>query len=177
MGTKEQGRSAARLGAVRFLALALSVSTVALALTAHTAHAADARKTRDKIVDLNKQALLSYEAKDFETAKDLLTKALKEAKQAGLDDDKMTARTYLHLGAVYWVGFQDQAAALQNFTLAKKIRPDIQLTPSIETADLKSVFDLAVVEPEPTPPPPTTADAGASAACDHARTGAFRGRQ
>ncbi len=65
----------------------------------------------------------------------------------------MTARTYLHLGAVYWVGFQNQAVALQNFALAKKIRPDIQLTPSIETADLKSVFDLAATEPEPAPAP------------------------
>ncbi len=160
MANKELGWSAARLNAVRFLALTLSVSSVALALTTHTAYAVDQKKARDKVVDLNKQALLSYEAKDFETAKNLLTKALKEAKEAGLDDDKMTARTYLHLGAVYWVGFQDQALALQNFTLAKKIRPDIQLTPSIETADLKSVFDLAVVEPEqapapaPAPPPP-----------------------
>jgi hypothetical protein len=82
-----------------------------------------------------------------------LLKAIKEAKQAGLEDDKMTARTDLHLGAVYWVGFQNQTAAIENFTLAKKIRPDIQLTPSIETADLKSVFDLAVVEPEPTAAP------------------------
>ena len=153
MGTKELGWSAARFSAVRFLALALSVSTVALALPARTAHAVDQKKARDKIVDFNKQALLSYEAKDFETAKELLTKALREVKQAGLEDDKMTARTYLHLGAVYWVGFQDQSVALQNFALAKKIRPDIQLTPSIETADLKSVFDLAVAEPEPAPVP------------------------
>jgi hypothetical protein len=152
MGTKELGWSAARFSAVRFLALTLSVSALALALPASTAHA-DQKKSRDKIVEFNKQALLSYEAKDFETAKNLLTKALKEAKQAGLEDDKMTARTYLHLGAVYWVGFQDQSVALQNFALAKKIRPDIQLTPSIETADLKSVFDLAVAEPEAAPEP------------------------
>src|ERR1700690_69382 len=131
MGTKELGWSAARFSAVRFLALTLSVSTVALALPARIAHA-DQKKSREKIVEFNKQALLSYEAKDFETAKNLLTKALKEAKQAGLEDDKMTARTYLHLGAVYWVGFQEQSVALQNFALAKKIRPDIQLTPSID---------------------------------------------
>jgi hypothetical protein len=106
---------------------------------------------RDKIVELNKQALLAYEGKDFEAAKTALTKALKEAKQAGLDDDKMTARTYLHLGAVYFAGYQDQAVALQNFTLAKKIRPDIQLTPSIETPELKAIFDQATADAEPTP--------------------------
>jgi len=157
MGTKELGWSTVRFSAVRFLALTMSVSTVVLALTAHPAYAVDQKKARDKIVEFNKQALLSYEAKDFETARDLLTKALKEAKQAGLEDDKMTARTYLHLGAVYWVGFQDQSIALQNFALAKKIRPDIQLTPSIETPDLKSVFDLAVAEPDAPPPVKNTA--------------------
>lgn len=153
MGTKVFGWSAPKLDAVRFLALALSVSAATLAVPARVAHAADAKKARDKIVDYNKQALASYDAKDFETAKDLLTKALKEAKQAGLDDDKMTARTYIHLGAVYWTGYQDQATALQNFSTAKKIRPDIQLTPSIETPDLKSVFDLASGESETAPPP------------------------
>lgn len=156
MATKELGRSAARFSAVRFFALALSVSPLVVALSATPTYAQASKRARDKMVELNKQALLSYEAKDYPTAKDLLNKALKEAKSASLDDDKMTARTYVHLGAVHWVGFQDQAAALQNFTLAKKIRPDIQLTPSIETPDLKSVFDLAVVEAEPTPPPPPT---------------------
>jgi hypothetical protein len=163
MGTKELGWSTARFNAVRFLALTLSVSAVALALPARTAHAADQKKAREKIVEFNKQALLSYEAKDFDTAKDLLTKALKEAKQASLEDDKMTARTYLHLGAVYWVGFKDQTVAVQNFALAKKIRPDIQLTPSIETDDLKSVFDQAVVEP-PAVSPTETAPAKSPAA-------------
>jgi hypothetical protein len=153
MGTKQHRWPVARSLAARCFALTLSGSIVAVALLAGSAQAADQKKARDKMVELNKQALLSYEAKDFETARDLLTKALKEAKQAGLEDDKMTARTYLHLGAVYWVGFQDQPVAIQNFSLAKKIRPDIQLTPSIETADLKSVFDMATVEAEPAVPP------------------------
>jgi len=152
MGTKELGWPAAGLRAVRCLALTVTVSTVFVTLSASTAYA-DARKVREKMIDLNKQALLSYDAKDFETARDLLTQALKEAKQAGLEEDKMTARTYLHLGAVYWVGFQDQAVALQNFSLAKKIRSDIQLTPSIETADLKSVFDMATIQAESAPQP------------------------
>jgi len=151
MGTKELRWSAAKFSAVRFLALALSVSTAAFVPPARAANAVDAKKTRDKIVEYNQQALVSYDAKDFETAKSLLSKALKEAKQAGLDDDKMTARTYLHLGAVYFTGFQDQAQALQNFSLAKKIRPDIQLTPSIEKPDLKAVFDLASAEGETAP--------------------------
>jgi hypothetical protein len=149
MRTRKLGWPAAGLRAARCLALTLGVSVVVITLAARSAQAVDPRKARDKMVELNKQALLSYEAKDFETARDLLTKALKEAKVAGLEDDKMTARTYLHLGAVYWVGFQDQAVAIQNFSLAKKIRPDIQLTPSIETADLKSVFDMATAEAGP----------------------------
>lgn len=169
MGTKQLGWPTAVAGgfgkpskvptakrfAARFLALMVSAVVATVTFSASPAWAVDPRKARDRIVELNKQALLSYEAKDFETARDLLTKALKEAKTAGLEDDKMTARTYLHLGAVYWVGFQDQAVALQNFSLSKRIRPDIQLTPSIETADLKSVFDMATVDAEPTTAPAT----------------------
>lgn len=152
MGTKELRWSSAQVFPARCIALALTVASLAILATAAPVFAADAKKVRDKIVDLNKQALLSYEAKDFDTAKDLLNKALKEAKQAGLDDDKMTARTYLHLGAVYFTGYQDQASAIQNFTAAKKIRPDIQLTPSIETPELKAVFDQATAEAEPAAP-------------------------
>jgi hypothetical protein len=152
MGTKELGWSGSWMLRARFLSLALSVSSLAVLLSAGNAYAVDQKKAREKIVDLNKQALLSYEAKDFDAAKELLTKALKEAKQSGLEDDKMTARTYLHLGAVFFTGYQDQAAALQNFTLAKKIRPDIQLTPSIETPELKAVFDQATADAEPAAP-------------------------
>ena len=169
MGTKVLGRSAMKLFAARCLALTLGLSGVMLATSPRTAYAVDANKARAKIVDLNKQALLCYEAKDFETAKTLLNKALKEAKQAGLEDDKMTARTYVHLGAVYWVGFQDQATADQNFALAKKIRPDIQLTPSIETPDLRTVFELAAVNAEPTAEPEATPSPSPSPATRSAR--------
>jgi tetratricopeptide (TPR) repeat protein len=150
MVTKDLGWSAAGFRAARLLALTASVSVIALAFSANPA-LAQAKKGRDKVVELNKQALASYDAKDYQAAKEALTKALKEAKQSNLEDDKMTARTYLHLGAVYWTGFHDQAMALENFTLAKRIRPDIQLTPQIETAELQSVFDLATVEPEAAP--------------------------
>lgn len=150
MGTKELGWSGSWVLRARFLSLALSVSSLTVLASAGTSYA-QSNKVRDKIVELNKQALLAYEGKDFEAAKAALSKALKEAKQAGLEDDKMTARTYLHLGAVFLAGYQDQAAALQNFTLAKKIRPDIQLTPSIETPELKAIFDQATADAEPTP--------------------------
>ena len=144
-------------------AFLLSVFTIAFAFLARPTRADNSKKARGKIVErnkhaptkkarariveLNKQALLSCDNKDFETAKVLLTKALKEARQAGLVHDKMTARTYVHLGAVYWVGFHERAVAIANFVLAKKLRPDIQLTPSVATTDLKSIFDLAGGEP------------------------------
>jgi hypothetical protein len=107
----------------------------------------DQRAERGKIVDLNKQALLSYEGGDFTTARDSLRKAIDVAEHAGLMDDKMVARTLLHLGAVYWVGFHDKDLATRNFTRAKLIRPDIELTPSLATPDLKSVFDSASPNP------------------------------
>ena len=150
MVTTDLGWSSAGCRAARFLARSAGVSALVLVLAGNVAHA-QAKRGHARMVELNKQALASYDAKDFEAARDSLTKALKEAKQAGLEDDKMTARTYLHLGAVYWTGFRDRSMALQNFTLAKRIRPDIQLTPSLDTAELRAIFDLAGGEPEAAP--------------------------
>jgi len=134
-------------------AFLLTAFIITFTSLARTGHAGDLKMERDKIVALNQEALLSYQANDFEAARNILTKALREARQAGLEHDKMTARTYLHLGAVFWVGFQDRKAAIANFILAKQIRPDIELTPSIATADLKSVFDLAATDPAKTEEP------------------------
>jgi hypothetical protein len=151
--------SATGVFAARLLAIALAAG--ATVMTSGSAQAADPKKPREKMVELNKQALFFYESKDWTTAKDLLSEALDIAEAVGLENNKMTARTYLHLGAVYWVGFRDREAAIQNFSMSKKIRPDIRLTPLIETADLKAVFDAAPDQVDSslpavasTPPPP-----------------------
>ncbi len=143
---------------VRVLVTCASVVAVSLG----SAEASDQKKSREKMVELNKQALFFYQAKNWEDAKESLNEALDIAEAAGLQNNNMTARTYLHLGAVEWVGFHDRDAAIQNFSMSKQIRPDIQLTPLIETADLKAVFDSAPnkvetqLPVEPATPQPAT---------------------
>ncbi|MBN2573617.1 MAG: tetratricopeptide repeat protein [Deltaproteobacteria bacterium] len=152
--------------ALRSFAFAVGLATAALGAGRAEA-AVDPAQSRGKMVELNKEALLSYNVKDWVTAKDLLDKALQEATLAGLEDNNMTARTYVHLGAVYWVGFQDRAKAVESFAMAKKIRSDIQLTPAIETPELKALFDSAtdeaiggqVAPSEPQPATPVETDA------------------
>jgi hypothetical protein len=143
MGTKKSGWPSTWIFRARFLAFTLSVASLVAATSAGCAHRIDQRQARQRIVDFNWQALASYERKDFEAAEGALTKALKLAKEANLEDDKLTARTYLHLGVVYLAGYQDRTSALQNFVLARKIRPNIQMTPTIETPELKAIFDQA----------------------------------
>jgi hypothetical protein len=140
MTDRETRPATTTLLGTRLLALALAVGTAALLLPEAISQAADPKASRAKMVQLNTEALLSYDVKDWVTAKDLLNHAIAEAKGAGLENNNMTARTYIHLGAVYWVGFHNRDEALRYFSLAKQIRPDIQLTPRIETPDLQSVF-------------------------------------
>jgi hypothetical protein len=65
------------------------------------------------------------------------------AKQANLLTHKMLARTYVHLGAVYFLGYADSKNAARYFGLAKGVRADVQLTPSLATPNLTAVFDKA----------------------------------
>jgi hypothetical protein len=140
MTDRETRPATTTLLGTRLLALALAVGTAALLLPEASSQAADPKRSRAKMVELNTEALLSYDVKDWVTAKDLLNHAIAEAKGAGLENNNMTARTYVHLGAVYWTGFHNREEALRYFSLAKQIRPDIQLTPRIETPELQSVF-------------------------------------
>jgi hypothetical protein len=111
------------------------------------------------LVDLNKKALTSLDAGEFDAARDTLLEAVQVAESADLQQDKMTARTYVHLGAVTYLGFKDRRGALRHFGKAKEIRPDIQLTPSLETPALTELFAKAVPgdtgeeAPKPAPKP------------------------
>jgi hypothetical protein len=68
-----------------------------------------------------------------------------------MDRDKMTARTYFHLGAVAWLGYENPHLAIEYFGMAKRIRPSIQPTPTLETPELRALFDRAELEKAPTP--------------------------
>src|SRR5215216_1260579 len=74
-----------------------------------------------KMIELNRQALSSFAAKDFEAAKSALMDAVVLGKEAGLANDKMMARTYIHLGVVYVDGFKDRAKGVRYMGLALRI--------------------------------------------------------
>src|SRR5690349_24746879 len=82
-------------------ALALGVGLTALPGEARAQNA----PAVDKLIQMNKKALEDYETLEWDTAKRTLLQALVFAKKSGLDTHPMMARTYVHLGAVYIVGF------------------------------------------------------------------------
>jgi hypothetical protein len=97
----------------------------------------------DKLIQMNKKALEDYEAADWETAKRGLLQALVFAKKSALDTHPMMARTYIHLGAVYIVGFKDRQKGLQSFGRALEIDANIHLAKSMSTPELEAAFDEA----------------------------------
>jgi hypothetical protein len=101
VGTKELRSQNTWIFRTRFLALTLSVASLGAAATAGCTHAARQGRACQSILDLNREALLSYEEADFEAAEKSLTKALKVSKQANLGGGKLTARTYLQGGRVH----------------------------------------------------------------------------
>lgn len=145
-----QPRSRRRLGRAGLLCLWLgAISAVSVASVAPVEAKAKRRSKKapdpgKTLVDLNKKALTNLDAGEFDVARDALLEAVKVAEAAGLQQDKMTARTYVHMGAVTFLGFKDRKGALRYFGKAKEIRPDIQLTPSLETPAMSELFAKAV---------------------------------
>src|SRR4051794_6772050 len=124
-----------------------------LALAALVAAAPVAARAQDpsavqKMIDLNRQALTAFGAKDFEGAKSALMDAVVLGKEAGLTNDKMMARTYLHLGVVYVDGLKDRPKGLRYLALALRIRPDIPMTPSLASPTVTAAFDEARKDPQ-----------------------------
>jgi len=93
-----------------------------------------------KLVEMNKRAIDDYDTLEWKSAKRQLLEAVVEGKKAGIEEHPVMARTYLHLGAVYIVGFHDKAAGLQAFIHALQIDPAIRIAASMETAEMAKVF-------------------------------------
>ncbi|HXU81231.1 MAG TPA: hypothetical protein VN914_07525 [Polyangia bacterium] len=101
-----------------------------------------------KMIDLNRQALAAFGNKDYEGAKSALMDAVVLGKEAGLANDKMMARTYLHLGVVYVDGLKDRGKGIRYMGLALRIRPDIPMTPALVTPTVTAAFDEAKRDPQ-----------------------------
>lgn len=119
------------------------VSLSIAAVVALDAPGARAQSAVEKMTELNRRALVELAGKQAEVARDLLLEAVVVGKEARLGEDKMMARTYLHLGAVYVEGLNDRVKGIRYLGLAIKVRPDIRLTPALVTPTLTAAFEEA----------------------------------
>jgi hypothetical protein len=94
----------------------------------------------DRLVQMNKKALEDYDTLEWDAAKRTLLEALVAGKKAGLENHPVMARTYVHLGAVYIMGFKDRQKGLQSFARALEIDPSIKLSRAMSNPDLEDVF-------------------------------------
>ncbi len=116
------------------------------------------------LVDLNKKAVADLQAGRFEAARDTLLDAMVAAKDANLADHDMMARTHVHLGATYFLGFKDRNRAIQQFERALKINPKISVTQQINTPALQETFDAAKIQAAGGTPPEPSKSASAAPA-------------
>jgi hypothetical protein len=111
----------------------------------------------DRMIDLNRRAYADIQEQHYQAAKYRLSEALVISETAGLESDEMTARTYVHMAAVYLTGLKDREEAIQQFMLALRINPNITITPGLESPALKSAYLQARQQMDLPPDPDTTA--------------------
>ena len=116
------------------------------------------RVVLDELVQINKKALADCDSLEWASARRALLDALAIAKKAGLDRHPITARTYVHLGAVYVTGFKDRQKGLQSFVRALEIQPDITLSKNLTSPDLEKVFADAAARGQSHAAEPRAAD-------------------
>lgn len=96
--------------------------------------------TIDKLVQLNKRAMDDYDTAEFDASKKALLDAEKLGKRAGLESHPIMARTYIHLGALYLVGYKDKNKAQHYFGKALDIQPDIKLDKNLTSPTVRDLF-------------------------------------
>jgi hypothetical protein len=109
-------------------------------------------ETIDRMVELNRKAMADFETAEFDSARELLLDALREGERAGLDNHPVMARTFVHLGAVVYLGQKDRTRTVRYFRRALLIDGSIKLDPSLKIGELQSLFDAAAENEIPRPP-------------------------
>ena len=124
-----------------FRAVLIAVTAAAATSSAWAAEPAAIGQTPvERMIDLNRKAFTDIQNQRFHAAKYWLNEALVISETAALENDEMTARTYVHLAALHLNGRGDRQEALRYFTLALKINPNITITPGLETPALKAAY-------------------------------------
>jgi hypothetical protein len=134
-------------------ALAVLLVTVIQFAFSNLGYAQADKQTRTQMIELNKEALKAMDAREFDRSKELLFNAIALGKEANLHSDNMMARSYLHLGVIWFVGFQDSHKAMHYFGMAKGIRADIPFTPALATPELLRLFAESPITKEDAPEP------------------------
>ena len=127
----------------RVLAAVLAVVPIGVSSARAAEPAAIGQAAVDRMIDLNKKAYADIRDQHFQAAKYRLSEALVISETAGLEKDEMTARTYVHMAAVYLTGLGDREEAIQQFMLALRINPNITITPGLESPALKSGSEVS----------------------------------
>lgn len=94
----------------------------------------------NKIVELNKKALVRYEGLDMEGAAALLREAIQICSKGNLEHHTVAARTHLHLGVVYVSGLNLRELGLAEFRKALAIDPGIRVAKSLSNPEVERVF-------------------------------------
>jgi hypothetical protein len=105
---------------------------------------ADETSAVNKVVDLNRRALKTYDELDMETALKLLKQAIELCNLEGLQRHRAAARTHIHMGVVYSVGLKMREQALAEFRRAIGIDPTIRVTKSVSSPEVEAIFAEAV---------------------------------
>lgn len=123
-----------------FLVLGLAAS-IALPGNAHAYE--NAKAAAKQIGALNMEAMEQYDLLEFEAAKKKLLEAVKVATDEGLIEDRVVARTYLNLGAVFIAGYKDRAKGLEAMTKALRIDAEVKMLPSIKNREVLKTYNDA----------------------------------
>jgi hypothetical protein len=99
-----------------------------------------------RVVDLNKKALAAYANLDVEEASRLLKEAIELCSAQQLDKHPMAARTHVHLGVIYVVGFKQRDQGMEEFKKALRIDPNIKVTKSMINPEVQSAFAEASMD-------------------------------
>lgn len=96
-----------------------------------------------RMKQLNKKALESYDALEFEGAKKDLLEALSVAEKAAINKGKTLTSTYLILGLVFGAGLNDRINAIKYFTAALLLNANAKLDAARATPVLEEMFSSA----------------------------------
>jgi hypothetical protein len=107
----------------------------------------------ERIAQLNKKAMASYDSLEFAAAKRVLEECVAFLTKAGMQQSIQAARTFINLGMVL-VQMKDNAHGEQWFRKALAINPNAKLDPALATPDIQTVWDQAQGMKAATPPPP-----------------------